>query len=206
MFKLNNDYQLSVLLLAAGGGRRIGGNKPLTQLGGQTLLERAVEQIRRGTACNPVVVTGANHTAVLNALERLGCPFVHNGDWESGMGRSIAVGVRVLAQRTTHCMLALVDQPLIEPKNLRELVTASRNDPDAIAVSRFDASNGPPAIFPSSCFDALRELSGDVGARTIVRQHQRVVSVSVPGAEHDIDDEQGRLNAEALLKKELRSM
>ncbi|MEO1420444.1 MAG: hypothetical protein AAFU66_05780, partial [Pseudomonadota bacterium] len=77
-------------------------------------------------------------------------------------------------------------------------------DPDAIVVSEFDASNGPPAVFPSSCFDALRELSGDVGARNIMRQHQRVVSVSVPGAEHDIDDEPGRLKAEALLKRGLR--
>ncbi len=204
MTTLNNDYQLSVLLLAAGGGRRIGGNKPMTQLRGQTLLERAVEQIRRGTACDPLVVTGAQHATVLSALERLGCPFVHNNEWEFGMGRSIAVGVRALAQRTTHCLLALVDQPLIEPKNLRELVTASRGDPGAIVVSEFDGSNGPPAIFPSSCFDTLAELSGDVGAKNVVRQHQRVVPVSVPGAEHDIDDEPARLKAEALLGKDLR--
>ncbi|MEM6820209.1 MAG: nucleotidyltransferase family protein [Pseudomonadota bacterium] len=202
----DSNYQLSVLLLAAGGGRRIGGNKPLTRFGGRTLLERAVEQIRLGTGSNPIVVTGANLAGVLASLERLGCALVHNRDWKRGMGSSIATGIRALAPQTTHCMLALVDQPLIDPKNLRDLLAASRGEQKAIVVSEFGAASGPPAIFPRSCFSALAELTGDIGAKNVVRRHHRVVPVRVPGAAHDVDDPGALAKVEALLEAGLRGV
>ncbi|HSZ43276.1 MAG TPA: NTP transferase domain-containing protein, partial [Trebonia sp.] len=76
------------ILLAAGGGSRLGRPKALVEFDGQTLAERGVATLRDGGAGPVLVVSGAAPVSVAGART------VHNPGWETGMGSSLAVGLR----------------------------------------------------------------------------------------------------------------
>src|ERR1700744_5624347 len=78
------------ILLAAGGGSRLGQPKATVEFGGQTLAERGVALLRDGGADLVVVVTGAAPVSIQ------GTRTVHNPDWERGMGSSLSAGLREL--------------------------------------------------------------------------------------------------------------
>src|SRR5690606_14894479 len=89
------------VLLAAGASRRFGdANKLLANVGGKPLIRLVAGAIVESGAADIVVVTGHDHEAVEAALSALPLRFVHNEDWPTGMGRSIARGVRALRPET----------------------------------------------------------------------------------------------------------
>src|ERR1700742_649454 len=99
------------VLLAAGGGRRLGRPKALVEIGGQTLAARGVSLLRAGGADPVIVVTGAA------PVELPGVTLVTNPDWRTGMGSSLVAGLsaaRALPAATCRAVvIALADQPLI---------------------------------------------------------------------------------------------
>src|ERR1700678_747643 len=78
------------VLLAAGGGSRLGQPKALVEFGGQTLAERGVAMLRDGGADPVLIVSGAVPVSVAAART------VHNPGWRTGMGSSLAAGLRAL--------------------------------------------------------------------------------------------------------------
>ncbi|WP_051204039.1 nucleotidyltransferase family protein [Streptomyces thermolilacinus] len=85
------------LLLAAGGGRRLGGRpKALLDHRGRPLVEHAVAALR-AAGCGPVhVVLGAAAGAVRERADLAGCVVVENPEWERGMGSSLRAGLASL--------------------------------------------------------------------------------------------------------------
>src|ERR1700685_1121688 len=82
--------RIAGILLAAGDGNRLGQAKATVELDGATLAERGVGLLREGGADPVLVVTGAV------PVEISGARTVHNPDWPSGMGSSLAVALRAL--------------------------------------------------------------------------------------------------------------
>lgn len=113
---------------------------------------------------------------------------VHNPQWALGMGASIAQGVAALPSSATHVLILLIDQPLIRVDDLSAVVAASRDQPESIIVSAFGNTAGPPVVFPRRTFPALKQLTGDQGAKTVVQQDGHVTRVSLPAAQWDVDD------------------
>ncbi|MCC9738787.1 NTP transferase domain-containing protein [Streptomyces sp. MNU89] len=89
------------LLLAAGGGRRLGGRpKALLPHRGRPLVEHAARALRDG-GCAPVhVVLGAAEEEVRERAELPGCVLVGNPHWAEGMGSSLRAGLISLSPRT----------------------------------------------------------------------------------------------------------
>ncbi|MGH3273250.1 MAG: nucleotidyltransferase family protein, partial [Streptosporangiaceae bacterium] len=80
------EPRVAGILLAAGAGSRIGQPKALVDIDGQSLIGRGVTLLREGGAAPVIVVTGAA------AVNLTGVVTVHNPDWRSGMGSSLAAG------------------------------------------------------------------------------------------------------------------
>ncbi|MFT2019513.1 nucleotidyltransferase family protein [Streptomyces sp. 796.1] len=83
------------LVLAAGGGRRLGGRpKALLDHGGRPLVERAVRALRAG-GCAPAVyvVLGAAAEQVRARADLAGCVLVDNPDWPTGLASSLRAGL-----------------------------------------------------------------------------------------------------------------
>lgn len=159
------------ILLAAGEGVRLGQPKALVKLGGRTLAERGVAMLRDGGADPVFIVTGAVPVTIPQALA------VHNPDWSSGMGSSLATGLRALAPTDVGAaVIALADQPLVGAESVRRLIAAHAGGA-SVAVAAYNGEPRNPVLIAREHWPAvLRLAAGDTGARPFLRANPELVT------------------------------
>jgi CTP:molybdopterin cytidylyltransferase MocA len=173
-------------ILAAGAARRFGGAKQLARVGGEPLVHRAAEAACRSScACVAVVAGACDVTAALGDLpvERLDNPL-----WPTGMASSIHLAVAWARGRALDALLvAVADQPRLDAAHLDRLIAASRGG-RLLTASAYADVIGVPALFPRPLFGALATLTGDTGAREIVRNPAfDAIPVAWPAGADDVD-------------------
>lgn len=184
---LSAPHRFAVVVLAAGGSARLGRPKQLLPYRGRTLVEHAVRTALASGAHEVVVVLGAETEAVREKLRELKVRFVHNREWAEGMGGSIRAGIASLSGEIDSVVVALADQPRITPDHLRALAEKVGNDEFSIAASSYDGVLGAPCAFARSQFSRLLSLSGDAGARALIRGQSGVATIAFDGANVDVD-------------------
>lgn len=180
--------RLSGVLLAAGASRRLGRPKQLLVWQGESLVRRAARAALEAGVDELVVVTGAERDAVVAALAGLDVHLVWNERWAEGIGSSIAAGVRAASGGAV--LLLLADQPGVDAALLSELIAGMQAGHARVACA-YRGVLGVPALFsdPDDLL-ALRGLSGERGARDLLRHASKeVLAVPAEQAAHDIDDE-----------------
>ncbi|MDF9816381.1 CTP:molybdopterin cytidylyltransferase MocA [Streptomyces sp. SPB162] len=143
------------LLLAAGGGRRLGGRpKALLEYAGRPLVEHALRALREA-GCGPVhIVLGAAADEVRERADLEGCVLVDNPDWAGGMGASLRAGLRSLADTEVRragtgaqaVVVALVDQPGIGSGAVARVIHAYQG-PSSLAAASYGGRRGHPVLF-----------------------------------------------------------
>ena len=171
------------ILLAAGEGSRLGQPKALVELGGQTLAERGVALLRAGGADPVLVVSGAA------PVEIDGTRAVHIPDWRSGMGSSLAAGLRALDETGSGAaVIALADQPLVGAEAVRRLIAAYQAGA-SVAVAAYAGKPRNPVLIAREHWAAVTELAaGDTGARPFLRAHPELVTLVECGDTGSPDD------------------
>jgi CTP:molybdopterin cytidylyltransferase MocA len=158
------------ILLAAGEGSRLGQPKALVEIGGEPLVRRGVALLRDGGAEPVLVVSGAV------AVDLPGVLGVHNPDWRSGMGSSLAAGLGAVPDGCDAAVIALVDQPLIGPEAVRRLV-AVHEAGASVAVAAYHGVPRNPVLIARKHWAAVIALAvGDTGARPFLRAHPELVT------------------------------
>ena len=179
---------LSIVILAAGDSRRLGYAKQLLVYHGDPLVRRAADNAASLHPAEVLVITGAGHSDVVPALDGSSARTVHNPHWRRGMGNSIAAGVAASRAEASGLMILLCDQWRIEPADLRYLATTWASDATRIVAAGFQNRQGPPVVFPSSCFDALARLDADGGAKEILASRRDLLEViPIDNAAYDLD-------------------
>jgi CTP:molybdopterin cytidylyltransferase MocA len=177
-----------VVLLAAGGSRRLGQPKQLVQMAGETLVHRAARLALATAPADAVLVLGAHAEAVLAGVATLALRPVQCADWERGMGTSLRAGLAALSPACQGALVLLCDQPDLDATHLQALVQAWRRDPSRAAASAYAGVLGVPALLPRAWFPELAALGGDRGARDLLRQRARdVQAVACFPLARDID-------------------
>jgi molybdenum cofactor cytidylyltransferase len=183
---------IGAVILAAGASRRLGTPKQLLLFEGRSLLRRTAEETLVG-GCTPVVVVlGACLEPAARELSRLPVRVVENAAWSQGMGSSIRVGLEALcalpeAGRIEGLMLTVCDQPRYSAGLVARLIEAYRKEGRRLTACEYGGTRGVPALFPPSLFSDLRTLSGDEGARKLLRSDIPVVSVPFPAGAVEVD-------------------
>lgn len=148
----------------------MGRPKLLLELEGKPLLRWSVEGVRRYVD-DVVVVTGPDDVPTRAALTGITVRFAKNTRPEEGQGTSIAVGAAALSPETDGTFVVLGDQPRLYSDVIPALLAAWRRSGKQIVAPVYkDGVQGNPVFFAASVFDELRLLSGDSGAREIVRR------------------------------------
>lgn len=182
------------VLLAAGTSRRMGRPKALLPYRGRTLLHQAVESLC-ASACNPrIVVVSPEIERGCWLRDEVDVVLVVNPDPLRGLSSSLRVAVDAIesvtdVESTEGILITLVDQPLITVAHLNAILAAGAET--GLAATTWPNAFGPPAFLSRSFFSSLRDLSGDEGAKQILRaERSRLRLVEFPAAEIDVDDEQ----------------
>ena len=170
------------VLLAAGAGRRLGRPKALVEVGGARLADHGARVLADGGADPIVVVTGAAPVIVPGVITAV------NPDWPTGMGSSLATGLRAVPAGCTAAVVALVDQPLVGPEAVRRLIAAHAAGA-GVAVAAYQGRPRNPVLLARGHWpEVLRLAVGDVGARPFLRAHPDLVTLVECGDTGQPDD------------------
>ncbi|WP_030763322.1 NTP transferase domain-containing protein [Streptomyces griseus] len=169
------------LLLAAGGGRRLGGRpKALLPYRGRPLVEHAVRVLREGGCAVVHVVLGAAAEDVRGRAELAGCVVVENPGWGGGMGSSLRVGLASLAadpRGVDAALVSLVDQPGIGAAAVAR-VRGAYGARDALAAASYGGRRGHPVLFGADRWAGIAAgAEGDRGARDYLAAHRDAVAL-----------------------------
>ncbi|WP_329016684.1 nucleotidyltransferase family protein [Streptomyces sp. NBC_01601] len=184
--------QVAGLLLAAGGGRRLGGRpKALLRHDGALLVERAARALR-DAGCTPVhVVLGAGIEEVYEHAKLSGFVLVDNPGWAEGMGSSLRAGLQSLSGTDARgALVSLVDQPGIGPE-AHARVLAAYTDETSLVSAAYDGRRGHPVLLGAAHWPGVAASArGDRGARDYLRRHSaqiRLVECGDVAEPYDID-------------------
>ncbi len=159
---------ITTIVPAAGKSERFGANKLLQSLHGKPLLRHALESARKANVGEICLVTGQDAAQIVEAAGDLADQIIHNSDYASGIGSSIARGVSACRDTSDAVLLLLADQPLVTDSHLRRMVEAWSGSVDEIVATSYDDTIGPPVLFPTGAFDDLTALAGDNGGKAIL--------------------------------------
>lgn len=180
------------LVLAAGGGRRMGGPKALLATDGEAWVARAVSVLAAG-GCDPVVVTLGAQASAARPLVPAQALVVEVAGWERGMGESLRQGLEAverLAPGAQAVVVTLVDLPGLHHEAVARVVRAGGDAPAAaLCQARYDGRPGHPVLLGRAHWARLRAgLAGDAGARDHLSAHGAVaVDCTDLGGGDDVD-------------------
>ncbi|MGQ0824110.1 MAG: nucleotidyltransferase family protein [Actinomycetota bacterium] len=156
-------------MLAAGHGVRFGGDipKPLAIVVGRTLLDRALDAARASGLAPMLVVCSDDRVAAAVT----GAEVVRNDRPERGIASSLQAALHALETRdeVRAVVLGLADQPLVGAEAYRR-VGAAYDDGARLAVATYGGVRGNPVLLARSHWPEANRLTGDEGARVLLRR------------------------------------
>jgi molybdenum cofactor cytidylyltransferase len=184
---------IAAIVLAAGASTRFGDRDKLqAELSGKSVIALTLAAAE-GSRCNEVVLVVSPDSATAREVAgHAGLKRIINHESASGMASSIRAGVETLGSSISGALIMLGDMPWIEARLIDSLIEVfeQSNETAIVMPMSTDGRRGHPVLFPKSVFPELRDLRGDVGARSIVEAHPellRPVITETPAIFSDID-------------------
>jgi molybdenum cofactor cytidylyltransferase len=177
------------LLLAAGYGRRFGGDKLSARLADGRPVAVAALAALLEVLPQVIAVVRPDTPELARMLAAAGARVVECPDAARGMGASLGCGVRASAGDTPGWIVALGDMPYIEPLTIRSIAGAIAGGA-LIAAPAWQGQRGHPVGFAGALRAELEALDGDTGARPVIDRHRpalRMIECADPGVVRDID-------------------
>jgi molybdenum cofactor cytidylyltransferase len=171
-----NKSGVSAVVLAAGASRRMGTPKQLLRIGGETILERTLNNVRASQAAKIVLVLGHAAESVEKEISTEQIRVVHNPDYQQGMGTSLRTGLAAVSADAGAALIILADQPFVSPETFNKLIACHRDSKPQggtpqIIIPMYQGFRGNPVLLDRSVFDEVKGLNGDVGCRAIFGDH-----------------------------------
>ena len=190
--------EFEAIVLAAGAGSRFGGGKLLAPWRGGALLDGALDAAFAAPVARVIVVTGADGEAVAEVARAFArrkaqtarLHVVHADDHAQGMGASLRRGAAELPADCAGVFVLLGDMPRVPHAVLAPLAEAVRAGAPA-AAPVFAGQRGHPALIGAELLPGLLTLTGDAGARSILKDlGERLARVAAPddGVLFDVDE------------------
>lgn len=158
------------VVLAAGQSMRFGGDKLMHPLDGKSLGAHIAATL----ADTPVVAriavcpTGSPRRELFPGFE-----IIDNPHPEHGMGMSLALGARrAIALDAGALLVCLADMPYVTREHLNALLAV---DAPAV-VTDCNGTRSPPAVFVRELLPELAALTGDHGARHLLKSAATVTA------------------------------
>ena len=107
----------------------------------------------------------------LEVARKLGAAAVFAESTEEGRAASIRAAVRATAADTAGLLVALADQPFLEPRDFAALLAEFRRAAQGIVRARYADEPGTPVVFSRRYFPELLQLAGRDGGRKVIADH-----------------------------------
>jgi molybdenum cofactor cytidylyltransferase len=179
---------VAAVVLAAGGASRLGQPKQLLPLAGRPLLSHVVDLAHDASFDLRYIVLGHASDEIRRAIDLTGFSVVVNPEFADGQSTSVRRAVDAVDRRVGAIMFLLGDQPAVPLEIVERIIASYRERSAAIIQPRYGDGPGNPVLIGRELFDALRELTGDTGARPLLKQHRDRIRFIDAGTHERPDD------------------
>jgi molybdenum cofactor cytidylyltransferase len=163
------------VLLAAGRSQRMGQPKLLLPWRGEPLVRFMARQALQTRLDELVVVVGHRAEHVIAALDGLPLKIVRNEHFLDGQSTSLSTGIGAVSPATSAALVLLADQPLLKPATIDALIDRYLTARPLIVAPRIEGRRGNPVLFDRTLFAALQTITGDQGARSVLKAHEHAI-------------------------------
>lgn len=165
------------VLLAAGTSSRMGCNKMLFELGGESVLRGAARRALAGGLSPLLVVLGHQAERARQELDGLACQVVINPEYDQGITASLKAGVSALPPTVPAAVVLLADMPLVSAEMIAEMVTRYRATGAPLVISDYGGVTAPPMLYDRRFFGELRQMTAGGCGRQVVKRHRTEAQV-----------------------------
>ncbi len=170
--------RVAAIVLAAGRSSRMGPRHKLLIEGadGRAMVARTVDHLLQAGLAPVSVVVGHRADEIKAALAGRDVRFVLAERYAEGLAESLKAGLAALPENAAAFLIALGDMPLVDAAALRRIVAAY--DPDEgrlIVTPRHGGRIGNPILWDRGFAGEMMQLTGDIGARSLLRRHEDAV-------------------------------
>jgi molybdenum cofactor cytidylyltransferase len=168
---------VSALVLAAGQSSRMAPRHKLLERdsAGVPMVAKVVDNLIASRARPIRVVVGHRAEEVMAALQGRAVSFIQAPDYADGLSASLRAGLAAVMERAV--LVVLADMPLVTGTSMNRLIDTY--DPDEgrlIVVPTHDGQWGNPVLWDRRYIPAMMDLTGDSGARKLLRLHADAVA------------------------------
>lgn len=175
--------KIACLVLAAGRSERFNGNKLLADFMGKSVIERTIESIDKKLFDQILVVTSCEDVKKICKQKEIGCKVITT----KSISESIRKGISEL-ESFDGLMIKVADQPLLKKETLEKMTERFLNNSKKIVRLSFEGKPSSPSIFPDFIKEELLNLKGDVGGKTVIKNHSDdVIFIEAKELEETID-------------------
>ncbi|TNJ42908.1 nucleotidyltransferase family protein [Tamlana fucoidanivorans] len=197
---------IAIAILAAGSSSRFGSPKQLIAWNKTTLIKHRVKTVLASDGAQDFIVLGAHFDMIYKEIKDAKITVLKHARWEGGIGSSIAYVAKHL-MKTSHkvngLLIVLADQPLITSAYLNNLIAQFTIGNNQILVSSYkDGTKGVPVLFDACYLQELSGMTGDFGAKKILKKyHNAVIEVDSNVQNFDIDSETDYLKLQKIIAR-----
>ncbi|MEM7072208.1 MAG: nucleotidyltransferase family protein [Pseudomonadota bacterium] len=172
--------RIDAALLAAGSSSRMGAaDKLLACRDGRPMLAQAMDGLIKSASFKAIWLVGRKPNdpfqSILAGSLKGGADlpnyrYLYNARANTGMAASVQCAIAALPASVDAILIALGDMPDIAPFTIRMLCRHFISHPDSgFIVPEYDGRRGNPVLISRRLFPLLEGLSGDRGARSLIK-------------------------------------
>jgi molybdenum cofactor cytidylyltransferase len=203
-----NKGPVAGIILAAGMSKRFRKVKQLCKIGNSTILSVVIKAAIKSDLDKIVLVLGHESekikASLVNILNDPKLAAVVNSNYSRGMSTSLGCGLMEVRKEFSSVMILMGDQPFVSYKVINHILTAFKSTNKDICVPVHKGKRGLPVCFTDTFYNDMLKISGDMGAREIIRENPSeilTVEIEDPACFMDIDEEADLDRLEFFLKK-----
>jgi molybdenum cofactor cytidylyltransferase len=198
---MNNTFRAGGVILAAGASRRMGRNKMLLPLEGESLVRRVTARALGAGLAPVVVVLGHEAERAQAELIDLDVEVALNPSYTGPTSGSLHRGLERLGPEIAAALVLLADMVLVTERMIRAMLEVAAGSDAPLVVSRYGDVMAPPLLFRRALFPELLAWIGEGCGKAVVQRHQaEAVYVDWPlAALTDVDTPEDLEAAELLI-------
>jgi molybdenum cofactor cytidylyltransferase len=176
---MNADHHGPVagVVLAAGASTRMGRNKLLLTIEGESVLRLAARRALDAGLDPVIVVLGHEAERMRQELSGLGCRVVLNADHAKGQTTSLRAGIAALPAGAPAAVVVLADMLFVTSEMLAALVQRFLAGGTPLVISDYDGVTAPPMLYARALFPEIEAMEGDSCGKRVVKAHRGEAAV-----------------------------
>ena len=165
---------ITAILLAAGQSKRlVNQNKLIKNYKRKPLINHAVQSIIKSKIEKLIIVLGFEYLKVKKKVNKnKKIQFVINHNYKKGISSSIKCGLKKISNKNDGFIIVQADMPKISKNIFNKLHTEIKTNKKEIFVPIKNNKIGNPIGFKISMINKLKKISGNKGAKFIIKRNR----------------------------------